>query len=158
MAHAITLTSTLGSSLLFANMTASESLGKLFSYRLEAISKNIEVDLRSLLGTPMTVKLVSPQGYTRYFNGIVCEAEQGGFVNIENVRYAVYTFRLVPKPWLATRRRDCRIYRSMSVPQIIQSVLGDVGYSDLKQSLSGSYPARDYCVQYRESEIGRAHV
>ena len=153
MAHAITLTSTLGSSLLFANMTASESLGKLFSYQLEAISKNVEVDLRSLLGTPMTVKLVSPQGYTRYFNGIVCEGEQGGFVNIENVRYAVYTFRLVPKPWLATRRRDCRIYRSMSVPQIIQSVLGDVGYSDLKQSLSGSYPARDYCVQYRESDF-----
>jgi type VI secretion system secreted protein VgrG len=32
-------------------------------------------------------------------------------------------------------------------------VLGDVGYSDLKQSLSGSYPARDYCVQYRESDF-----
>jgi type VI secretion system secreted protein VgrG len=153
MAHAITLTSSLGSSLLFANMTATESLGRLFSYRLETISKNAEVDLRALLGTPMTVKLVPPQGDTRYFNGIVCEGEQGGFVTIDNVRYAVYTFKLVPKPWLCTRRRDCRIYRSMSVPQIIQSVLGDIGYGDLKLSLSGSYPARDYCVQYRESDF-----
>jgi type VI secretion system secreted protein VgrG len=153
MAHAITLTSALGTSLLFANMSATESLGRLFSYDLEAISKNAEVDLRSLLGTPMTVKLVSPQGYTRYFNGIVCEGEQGGFVNIDNVRYAVYTFKLVPKPWLSTRRQDCRIYRSMSVPQVIQSVLGDVGYSDLKLSLSADYPARDYCVQYRESDF-----
>lgn len=153
MAHAITLTSALGSSLLFANMSAAESLGRLFSYDLEAISKNAEVDLRSLLGTPMTVKLVTPQGYTRYFNGIVCEGEQGGFVNIENVRYAVYTFKLVPKPWLSTRRRDCRIYRSMSVPQIIQSVLGEIGYGDLKLSLSADYPARDYCVQYRESDF-----
>ncbi|HEY4297819.1 MAG TPA: contractile injection system protein, VgrG/Pvc8 family, partial [Paraburkholderia sp.] len=128
MAHAITLSSNLGSSLLFSNMSATESLGQLFSYRLEAISKNAAVDLRTLLGTPMTVKLVSPQGYTRYFNGIVCEGEQCGFVNIDSVRYAVYTFELVPKPWLSTRRRDCRIYRSMSVPQIIQSVLGDIGY------------------------------
>jgi type VI secretion system secreted protein VgrG len=153
MAHAITLTSSLGSSLLFANMTATESLGRLFSYRLEAISKNAEVDLRSLLGMPMTVKLVTPQGYTRYFNAIVCEGEQGGFVNIDNVRYAIYAFTLVPKPWLATRRRDCRIYRSMSVPQIIQSVLNDIGYSDLKLSLTGNYLSRDYCVQYRESDF-----
>jgi type VI secretion system secreted protein VgrG len=153
MAHAITLTSSLGSSLLFANMTANESLGRLFSYRLETISKNAGIDLRSLLGTPMTVQLVTPQGYTRYFNGIVCEGEQGGFVTIDEVRYAVYTFRLVPKPWLSTRRRDCRIYRSMSVPQIVESVLGDIGYGDLKLSLAGSYPARDYCVQYRESDF-----
>jgi type VI secretion system secreted protein VgrG len=153
MAHAITLTSNLGTSLLFSNMTAKESLGRLFSYRLEAISKNVEVDLRALLGTPMTVKLVSPQGYTRYFNAIVCEGEQSGFVNIDNVRYAVYAFGLVPKPWLSTRRRDCRIYRSMSVPQIIRSVLGDIGYGDVKLSLTASYPSRDYCVQYRESDF-----
>ena len=153
MAHAITLASNLGTSLLFSNMTATESLGRLFSYRIEAISKNPQVDLRALLGTPMTVKLVTPQGYTRYFNGMVNECEQGGFVNIDNVRYAVYTFGVVPKAWLATRRRDCRIYRSMSVPQIVKSVLADAGYADVKLSLSGTYAPRDYCVQYRESSF-----
>ncbi|WP_186145194.1 type VI secretion system Vgr family protein [Burkholderia gladioli] len=153
MAHAITLSSNLGSSLLFSNLSAEEALGRLFTYRLEAISKNASADLRALLGTPMTVKLVSPQGYTRYFNGIVRDAQQSGFVNIDGVRYAVYGFTLVPKPWLSTRRRDCRIYRGMTVPQIVQSVLNDVGYSDVKPSLSGSYPAREYCVQYRESDF-----
>jgi len=153
MTHAITLTSNLGSTLLFSNMTASESLGRLFSYRIEAVSKNAALDLRALLGTPMTVMLVSPQGYTRYFNGIVCEGQQHGVVDIDNVRYTVYTLGLVPKPWLSTRRRDCRIYRGISVPQIVQSVLDDVGYGDVKLSLSGSYPTRDYCVQYRESDF-----
>jgi type VI secretion system secreted protein VgrG len=153
MTHAITLTSNLGSTLLFSNMTASESLGRLFSYRIEAVSKNAALDLRALLGTPMTVMLVSPQGYTRYFNGIVCEGQQHGVVDIDNLCYTVYTFGLVPKPWLSTRRRDCRIYRGLSVPQIVQSVLDDVGYGDVKLSLSGSYPTRDYCVQYRESDF-----
>jgi type VI secretion system secreted protein VgrG len=151
MAHAITLTSTLGTSLHFSNLTAKESLGRLFTYELETISKNAEVDLRALLGTPMTIKLVTPQGYTRHFNGIVSEAEQSAFVNIDNVRYAVYRFMLVPKPWLLTRKRDCRIYRSMSVPQIIRTVLDEIGYADVKLSLTCNYPARDYCVQYRES-------
>ncbi|HEY4352180.1 MAG TPA: type VI secretion system tip protein TssI/VgrG [Paraburkholderia sp.] len=151
MAHAITLTSTLGTNLLFANLTAKESLGRLFSYEIETISRNAQVDLRALLGTPMTVKLDTPQGYTRYFNGIVSEGEQSGFVNIDDVRYAVYRFTLVPKPWLLSRKCDCRIYRSMSVPEIVRAVLGEIGYGDVNLSLSGHYPARDYCVQYRES-------
>jgi type VI secretion system secreted protein VgrG len=96
---------------------------------------------------------VSRQGFTRYFNGIVCEGAQSGFISIDNVRYARYDFTLVPKPWLLTRKRDCRIYRNMSVPQIVSQLLNEIGYSDLKQSLTGNYPAREYCVQYRESDF-----
>ncbi len=151
MAHAIVLTSTLGKTLLFANMTAREQLGRLFSYQIEMISRNADVDLRSLLGTPMTVTLTTPQGYTRYFNGIVSEAEQGGFQVIQDVRYAVYKATLVPKPWLLTRQQDCRIYKSLSVPEIVRTVLGEAGYGDVKLSLSGNYPPREYCVQYRET-------
>jgi type VI secretion system secreted protein VgrG len=153
MPRTTTLTSAHGDTLLFANMMAKEQLGRLFTYRLQAISKDAEIDLPALLGTPMAAKYVSPQGFTRYFNGIVCEAEQSGFVSIENVRYALYGFTLVPKPWLLTRRRGCRIYRNLSVPQIVSQVLHEIGYGDLKQSLTGNYPAREYCVQYRESDF-----
>jgi type VI secretion system secreted protein VgrG len=153
MARTTTLTSTLGDTLLFANMTANERLGRLFAYELQAISRNAEIDLRALLGTPMTAKYVSRKGYTRYFNGIVSEAAQSGFVSVENVRYAQYDFTIVPKPWLLTRRRDCRIYRNMSVPQIVSQLLNEIGYGDLKQSLTGNYAKREYCVQYRESDF-----
>lgn len=151
MAHAIQLTSSLGDSLLFANLWATEQLGRLFVYELEAISKDVSIDLRALLGKPMTVTLTTPQGYVRYFNGIVAEAEQSGFVMVQNVRYAVYKVRLVPKPWLLRQTLDCRIYKNQTVPEIIRAVLAEFGYGDVKLSLSGSYPAREYCVQYRES-------
>lgn len=151
MTHAIKLTSSLGDALLFANLSATEALGRLFSYHLDAISKDVAIDLRTLLGKPMTVTLTTPQGYVRYFNGIVAEAEQSGFLMVDNVRYAVYKVLLVPKPWLLRQTRDCRIYKNMAVPQIVRSVLAEFGYGDVKLSLSGSYPARDYCVQYRES-------
>jgi type VI secretion system secreted protein VgrG len=153
MPRTTTLTSALGETLLFAGMTAKESLGRLFSYQLQAVSKNAEIDLRALLGTSMTARYVSRSGFTRYFNGIVCEGAQTSFVNIGNARYARYEFTLVPKPWLLTRKRDCRIYRNMSVPQIVSQVLHEIGYGDLKQSLTGNYPVREYCVQYRESDF-----
>ncbi|SEW01624.1 type VI secretion system tip protein TssI/VgrG [Luteibacter sp. 329MFSha] len=151
MAHAITLASSLGDTLRFASMTATEELGRLFAFRIEAISKNAQVDLRALLGTSMTVTLKTPQGYTRHFHGIAVEAEQGGFVAIDNVRYAVYALTVRPKPWLLRQTSDCRIYKGKSVPQIVREVLAEFGYSDVRLSLTGNYTAREYCVQYRES-------
>jgi type VI secretion system secreted protein VgrG len=151
MAHAITLASNLGDALRIANMSADEELGRLSTFRIETISKSPSVDLRALLGTSMTVTMTTPQGYVRYFNGIVSEAEQGAFVNIDNVRYAVYTFVVVPKPWLLRQTSDCRIYKNKTVPQIVRQVLSEFGYGDVRLSLSANYGVREYCVQYRES-------
>lgn len=150
MAHAITITTDLGDKLLFARMAATEQLGRLFDYRVQLLSQDEKVDLRKLLGTPMTMTFKAEDGYARHFNGIVCEAAQTGFEIINDVRYATYGVTLVPKPWLLTRKLDCRIYTKMSVPEIISTVLGEIGYADIKKSLSGNYPKRDYCVQYRE--------
>jgi type VI secretion system secreted protein VgrG len=150
MAHAMTLSTDLGDKLLFVRLVASEQLGRLFDYRVDMLSQDEHVDLRKLLGTPMTATLKTEDGYTRHFNGIVRDAAQTGFQTIENVRYATYSATLVPKPWLLTRKVDCRIYTKMSVPEIISTVLGEIGYADVKKSLSGNYPKRDYCVQYRE--------
>jgi type VI secretion system secreted protein VgrG len=153
MAHAITLSTDLGDKLLFKRMAATEQLGQLFRYRVEMISRDEKVDLRKLLGTPMTVTLKAEDGYARHFNGIVCEAGQTGFETIDDVRYAIYSATLVPKPWLLTRKIDCRIYSKMSVPEIISAVLAEIGYADIKKSLSGNYAKRDYCVQYREDDF-----
>ena len=150
MAHAITIKTDLGDKLLFSSMTATEQLGRLFTFEVRLLSKDAQVKLRDLLGTSMTVKLTLDNGYERHFNGIVCEAGQTGFESFKDERYAEYSVRLVPKPWLLTRKADCRIYKAMTVPDIVKKVLSEIGYSDVKLSLSGTYPKRDYCVQYRE--------
>lgn len=150
MAHQITISSKHDSTLLFARMSADEQLGKLFSYHVQLFSDDVKMDLRGLLGKPMTVQLETESGYERHFNGIVSEASQTGFQTIDKVRYAVYSVTLVPKPWLLSRMVDCRIYTDMSVPEIVRSVLSEIGYADVKLSLSASYPKREYCVQYRE--------
>ncbi|OOG64094.1 type IV secretion protein Rhs [Rhodanobacter sp. B04] len=149
MTHRMTLKSNLGDKLLPASLSGSEQLGRLFSYQLKMLSKEGAVALRDLLGSSMTVTL-DTDGYKRYFNGIVSEISQTGFESFKNERYAEYAVTLVPKPWLLQHKVDCRIYLSTSVPDIIKTVLSEVGYTDVKLSLSGSYEPRDYCVQYRE--------
>ena len=149
MTHRMTLKSDLGDALLPATLSGGEQLGKLFSYQLKVVSKEAGVDLRKLLGSSMTVSL-DAGGYTRHFHGMVSEISQTGFESFKNERHAEYAVTLVPKAWLLLHKVDCRIYTDMSVPDIVKKVLGEVGYTDIKLSLSGNYPAREYCVQYRE--------
>jgi Rhs element Vgr protein len=152
LAYVITLKSDGKETLLFRRMHGKERLGQLFSFRVEIFSQAATVNLRKLLGTMMTVKM-EPEGgeYKRYFNGMVCAAEQTGYETIKDVRYATYAVTLVPKPWLLTRKINCRIFTKSSVPEIIKKVLSEIGYTDLDQNLSVAYPKRDYCVMYRES-------
>ncbi len=149
MTQVMTLKSDFGDILLPASLSGSEQLGQLFSYRLKLLSKDGAVKLVDLLGSSMTVTLEAGD-YTRHFNGTVAEASQPGYESFGDERYAEYSVSLVPKPWLLQHKSDCRIYTAQSVPEIVKSVLAEVGYSDVKLSLSGSYAQREYCVQYRE--------
>ena len=149
MTHRMTLKSDLGDKLLPASLSGSEQLGKLFSYQLKLLSKDSEVKLLPLLGSSMTVAFES-DGYKRHFNGMVSEISQTGFESYKEERYAEYAVTLVPKAWLLLHKVDCRIYLKMSVPDIVKTVLSEIGYGDVKLSLSGNYSPREYCVQYRE--------
>ena len=150
MTAQITVTSATCENLLFTSMTADERLGRMFSLSVQFVSQDANIDLSGLLGSAMTVKIATYDGFERYFNGIVCEAAQTGVETIEKLVYAQYGVRLVPKPWLLSQKVDCRIYTNMTTPDIVQSVLSDAGYTDIRLSLTANYASRDYCVQYRE--------
>lgn len=151
MSHAIKLHSPLGDDLRFVRMRAYEALGRPYRFELETISRSVDIDLKDTLAMPMSVSVTSPQGFVRRYHGIVSEAEQTGFEVIDDVRYAVYAFVLVPKLWLLKKQSDCRIFKNLTVPDIVRKVLAEAGYTDIDVSLSASYEAREYCVQYRET-------
>jgi type VI secretion system secreted protein VgrG len=62
-----------------------------------------------------------------------------------------YIVELVPWLWFLTRTADCRIYQNMSTVEIVEQIFGALGFSDYQSKLTGTYPKREYCVQYRET-------
>ena len=57
-----------------------------------------------------------------------------------------YRATLVPWLWFLTRTSDCRIFQNMTVPDIIKQVFRDQGFTDFKDSLTGTYtPGRTAC-------------
>jgi len=152
MARTITLQSDLGARLRFVRLQGSEALGQPYRYQVHALCAEAAPDLGALLGTPMGVTLRQDEG-SRHFHGIVAAVEQQGSQVIEGLAYVALEFTLVPKLWLLSQRRDCRIHTGQSVPELARALLQEIGCSDVRLRLSGDYPAREYCVQYHESGL-----
>jgi type VI secretion system secreted protein VgrG len=137
--------------LLVRQMHGQERLGRLFEYRVEVLSEDIEIDFNDLLGENLTVRLTCPQQeQDRYFNGFVSGCRE---LSSQQVRYGRYELTLRPWLWLLTRTADCRIFQDQSVPQMVKSIFSERGFSDFEDHLSGDYSERGYCVQYRETDF-----
>ncbi|MCI0406502.1 MAG: type VI secretion system tip protein VgrG, partial [candidate division Zixibacteria bacterium] len=69
-------------------------------------------------------------------------------------KFAPYKALLVPEFWLLTRLYRSRIFQKMTVRDIVQEVMKSVGISTsrFRFALKRSLPAREYCVQYRETD------
>jgi type VI secretion system secreted protein VgrG len=148
--RAIQVISPLGEdALLFYRMNASERLGTPFEYELELLSPDLAIAPEKLLGQGMTVRLLLPDDSYRHFHGYVSRFGQYGTLDV----YAHYRATLRPWLWFLTRASNCRIFQEKTVPDIIKQVFRDQGFSDFEERLSGSYPTREYCVQYRETDF-----
>lgn len=138
--------------LVFARMTATEQLSSLFEFDLELYSERTDIELSELLGKNVTVRVQLPEargGGTRYFNGFVTRFH---YLGMRGMRYGVYRAMLSPWLWFLTRTSDCRIFQNQTVPEIIESLFREHGFTDFRNSLSGRYRTWDYCVQYRETD------
>jgi len=130
-------------------MSANENLSQLFEYELELLSEDGEIKHESLLAKNITVTLENDDGSKRYFNGYISR-----FAYAETAdRYYLYRATLRPWLWFLSLTADCRIFQNKKIPDIIQQVFRDNGFSDFELSLSGTYREWEYCVQYRETDL-----
>ena len=134
--------------LLLRSVTIQEQLGRLFQIQAELSCEKGEVIFDKVLGTNVTIRLQMGDK-TRYFNGFVSRFAQGA----NDGAFATYRAEVVPWLWFLTRTADCRIFQNKSVPDIIQQVFKDHGFTDFKLNLQNPPGPREYCVQYRETDF-----
>jgi len=146
----IAITTPLGKDvLLLKGFSGHEAMSRLFSFDVELLSEvNPAVDFDSIVGKRVTMQVHHPGG-TRYINGLVRRFSQGA----GDRSFASYRAEVVPWLWLLTQTADCRIFQNMTVPDIIKKIFTDLGFTDFKFNLVGSFPQREYCVQYRETDF-----
>ncbi|MEL7092182.1 MAG: type VI secretion system tip protein TssI/VgrG [Pseudomonadota bacterium] len=136
--------------LVLLRLDGHEEMSGDFEWRVEALSADPAIDLHALLGSHATVEIDHADG-TRFFDGIVCEAEGRG--NFENGN----RYDLVLRPWLhvAGLRRNMRIFHNRNVIEIVEEVLmayAALGAPHLEVATTASYPQLEYTVQWGESD------
>lgn len=124
-----------------------EAISEPFRFHLELISEDLRIAFQDILGKKVAFGTTDPaEGVARIFNGIVV-----AFTQLPSAfRHARYQAEVAPALELRKLRRDCRIFQNEDVPDILKEVLQGL---DTEFRLNRSYPKREYCVQYRESDF-----
>jgi len=138
--------------LVLLRFEGADRLNDLFEYRVEALSTEQNIDFDLLIGTHATVELKSQNHGARFFDGIVTHAQWCGAGENGNR----YNLTLRPWFWLASQRRNQRIFHNMNVVKILEELLqayAGLGDPAVEMRLTGSYPELEYTVQYRESDL-----
>jgi len=135
--------------LLLRSFSGQEAISQLFRFQLELFSETDDsISFDSIVGQNVTIHVQTQDAY-RDFNGFISRFSQGS----SDGRFTYYRAEMVPWLWFLTRTSDCRIFQQQTVPDIIQTIFKDLGFSDFELRLYGPFRQRDYCVQYRETDF-----
>jgi type VI secretion system secreted protein VgrG len=135
--------------LLLTRFKGVEEISRLFRYELEFLSQKSDHSAQKIVGQPITFWVEFPNKEKRYFNGIVQRFSYAGTGD----RLSIYRATVVPWFWFLSRTSDCKIFQDKSAVEIIDEVLGDLGFADKLDKQGVTAAKRDYCVQYRETDF-----
>ncbi len=135
---------------LVQSMSGQESVSKPFHFSFQVITEEDKIDQTKLIGKSICCSIAGNDGTDRYFSGVVSSLSVGGVVES---KFRQYQVSMVPWINLLEYRSDCRIFQEMSVPDIIDEVFKGLGFNDFSWKLGSTYSPREYCVQYRETDL-----
>ncbi|MEP6990752.1 MAG: type VI secretion system tip protein TssI/VgrG [bacterium] len=135
--------------LMIERLAGEEAVSEPYVLHLDLASTDSAIDPATLLRKPVSVTIDLAAGGQRFIHGIVRR-----FVQLDRTDGLVsYRAEVVPWLWFLSLTSNCRIFQQLSVPDIVKKVLTDMGVTDVKLGLTGTYAQREYCVQYRESDL-----
>ena len=106
--------------------------------------------MKCLLNKPAVLAIGLSDNTERYIHGNINRMK---LLEFGADGYAAYELEVVPWLWFLNLFSDCRIFQNMTVLDIVQKVFRDRGFSDFKLQTQGTYTEREYCVQYRETDL-----
>ncbi len=144
-----------GVTLLVYQFSGRESLSQSFEFQIDLVCGDPDLDLEAPIDQPACLTLQGRRGdgsrYQRYVHGVIERFVQTG----AGARQSRYQATLVPTVKRLAFTRNSRIFQNCSGPEVTQKVLkaGRVPSDWVSAMLHGTYSARDYCVQYQESDL-----
>ncbi|WP_027035532.1 type VI secretion system Vgr family protein [Mesorhizobium ciceri] len=133
--------------LTFTHLVGRDEISRCLAYTVGFVSPSPDIDPLKMLGGGVSVEGESDP--KRWFSGLVSEFR---LTRIED-RLAYYEAVVRPWLWFLGNTTDCRIFQNKSVVDIVKDVFKKYSTAEFDLRLQGSYPPREYCVQYDETDL-----
>ncbi|WP_233960746.1 type VI secretion system Vgr family protein [Pectobacterium versatile] len=126
-----------------------EWLNRPFSLSLSLASALPDVDFGAVLDQPCELMIWYEGELKRRVSGIISGFTQGdtGF------RRTRYQAEVRPALWRLGLRTNARIFQAQKPEAIISTLLEEASITDYAFALRNEHAVREYCVQYRESDL-----
>jgi type VI secretion system secreted protein VgrG len=127
-----------------------ERVSEPFRFVLRLLSPDPNIDMAGLLTQPAVLSFDLTEDTERHVHGHIHRIK---LLEYGEDGMAAYEAEMVPWLWFLHHFSDCRIFQNKAIPDIIEQVFQDRGFSDYQFKLQGSYPEKEYVVQYRETDF-----
>ena len=132
-----------------SSFTGEESISSPYSFSIYLRSADADVLSADVINKQATLFILRNGEYVPY-SGIVTGFRYIG-TNTDNSEYHI---QLVPRIWLLNYYTQTRVFQKMTFPEIIEKVFEESELSDYyTMDVQGTYPQREYIVQYQESDM-----
>ncbi len=131
------------------DFSLTESFSSPYLLEVGLVSEDPAVSFESVLDNNATLTVLRDGNPERTVTGIVAAFEQGD-TGLHQTRY---TLSVRPAMWRTSLRRNSRIFQQLTPETIITTLLRENGVINVAFSLRHAHAAREFCVQYQESDL-----
>ncbi|MDE9440982.1 type VI secretion system tip protein VgrG [Xenorhabdus bovienii] len=132
-----------------ADFALTEGFSQPFQLDIGLASANPAINFSAVLDHTATLTILQEGIEQRSISGMVSSFEQGN----TGLHQTTYQMSIRPDLWRATLRQNSRIFQQLDIITIITTILKEHGIRDVVFSLRQPHPAREFCVQYQESDF-----
>ncbi|MGM0825034.1 MAG: type VI secretion system Vgr family protein [Pseudomonadota bacterium] len=131
------------------DFTHREALSQPFELVLNLASRDGSLDAAALLDRDASLTIWQDGEPLRRVHGIVSEFGRGD----RGHRRTFYSLVLRPALWRLSLRQNSRIFQKADPLTIINTLCDERGITDISFAVTRDLPKREYCVQYRETDL-----
>ncbi|MGJ0580179.1 type VI secretion system tip protein VgrG [Xenorhabdus bovienii] len=131
------------------DFSLTEGFSRPFHLTVGLASADPAIDFPAVLDRSATLTILQEGVEQRSITGMVARFEQGN----TGLHQTTYQMSIYPDLWRTTLRQNSRIFQQLDIAAILTTLLKEHGIRDVVFSLRHPHPAREFCVQYQESDF-----
>ncbi|MCE0495147.1 type VI secretion system Vgr family protein [Vibrio salinus] len=124
-----------------------------YRYQIELASRRMDLTADDIVDSKALLQIVRNGEVVQKVHGIVRSFSKGDTGH----HHTFYSITVVPSLERLSLRHNSRIFQQQSVPEILSVLLQEMNITDYTYALKNEYAKREFCVQYRESDLDFFH-